>query len=165
MTRMVGPAALGVLLVSGACASPSPDGASGPGTTSTAPGATATAATEPATTETPPARPIQRTTVVITAPPGLTVATGVDTCTGSDAYADLAPGDVVRLVDGSGTLITTVPLGAGKPSGQANDCTWSAEVELPTDRGSYRALIEGWGSSGLLSLDDLYQPIVIEPVS
>jgi hypothetical protein len=101
--------------------------------------------------------------VVISAPPGASEPSGVDRCVGTGVYADLAAGDIVRVVDGSGGLITTVSLGPGRESGQAEGCTWSAEVSLPTDRGSYRALIEGWGRSGLLSVDDLYQPIVITP--
>lgn len=135
-------------------------------TTGTSPTATTPSATTPTgvvITETPSARVIHRTTVVITAPPGFSEPTGVDTCTGTGDYASVGAGDLVRVVDGSGALLTSVTLRAGRPSGETNVCTWSAEVSLPTDRGSYRALIEGWGSSGLLSLDDLFQPIVIEP--
>ncbi|EWS99587.1 hypothetical protein N865_01345 [Intrasporangium oryzae NRRL B-24470] len=114
-------------------------------------------------TETPSVGATQRTTVVVVAPRGSSVSSGVDVCTGSGPYAALKRGTVVRVVDASGALITSVPLGTGRPSGQADGCTWSAEVELPTNRGSCRAVIEGWGSSGLLSPADLYQPITIQP--
>ncbi|MCA1781384.1 MAG: hypothetical protein ABR500_07320 [Dermatophilaceae bacterium] len=133
------------------------------GTSPTATTPSATTPTGVVITETPSARAIHRTTVVITAPPGFSEPTGVDACTGMGDYASVGEGDVVRVVDGSGTLLTSVTLRAGRPSGETNACSWSAEVSLPTDRGSYRALIEGWGSSGLLTLDDLLQPIVIEP--
>lgn len=178
------------LLALSACTGSSPDGTpSGSAPTSTGPSSTATSATTTAPTETgtsgtsptaasttataptgaviteaPSARVIHRTMVVITTPSGFSEPTGVDECTGMGDYASVGEGDLVRVVDGSGALLTSVPLGAGRPSGETSACTWSAEVSLPTDRGSYRALVEGWGSSGLLSLDDLYQPIIIEPI-
>lgn len=103
------------------------------------------------------------TMVVITAPPNLSLPDGVDACRGTGVFGPLDEGDVVIVVDESGEELTRVLLGAGRRSGQADGCSWSAVVTLPTDRSSYRALIEGWGRSELLSLDDLYQPIVIEP--
>lgn len=101
--------------------------------------------------------------VVIIAPGDLSETSGVDECVGTGEYAALDAGTEVRVVDGSGALLTSVPLGGGRRSGQADDCTWSAEVSIRTDRDSYRAIIDGWGSSGLLSLEDLFQPIVIKP--
>ncbi len=178
--------AVAVLLASSACTGSNPDGTpSGSPTTATAPssGATSTTPIETGTsgtsptstpttapeptgvviTETPSARKIHSTTVVISAPPGYSESTGVDECTGTGAYASVGAGDLVRVVDGSGALLTSVPLGVGRPSGESSGCTWSAEVSLPTDREAYRALLQGWGSSGLVPMSDLYQPIVIEP--
>lgn len=161
MRSIGGVGAAGVLLVLSACSGSTPAGPpSGTVVTSTAPGPSPTGTV---TTETPSVGATQRTMVVVVAPPGFSVSSGVDACTGSGPYAALDRDTVVRVVDASGALITSVPLGTGHSSGQADDCTWSAEVALPTDRGSYRAVIEGWGSSGLLSLKDLYQPIVIQP--
>lgn len=162
MTAMMRLAPLCMLLL-GACTGASPDGATGTRLTSTVQGATTPAPTGSVTTETTAPNDLQRTTVAITAPPGMSRPAGADSCTGSGVYAVLAQGVIVRVVDGSGALVTSVPLGSGRPSGQTSDCTWSAEVTLPTDRGSYRAVIEGWGTSALLSLSDLYRPIVIRP--
>jgi hypothetical protein len=154
-------AAAGGLLVVGGCA--------GDGTPAGSPAASRTAlATKPAstavtTTESPASAATHRTTVVITAPSALSTGTGTDKCGGTGAYAALAAGVHVRVVDGSGALVASAPLGTGHLSGEAGDCTWSTEVVIPTDRASYSALIEGWGSSGALSLEDLYQPIVIHP--
>ncbi len=105
-----------------------------------------------------------RTMVLVVAPPALSVASGTDSCTGTGAFAALAAGQVVRVLDGTQAVVTTAPLGAGRRSGQADDgCVWSAQVSLPTDARSYRAVIEGWGSSGLLSGEDLHQPMEIKP--
>lgn len=67
---------------------------------------------------------------------------GADSCTGRGVYASLAPGQVVRVLDG---------------------CIWSAQGSLPTDRRAYRAVIEGWGGSALLSGEGLHQPMEIRP--
>ena len=101
--------------------------------------------------------------VVVSAPANLSLSDGVEVCRGTGVFAPLGKGSVVIVVDGSGKELTRVLLGAGRRSGPAGECSWSAVVTLPTDRNSYRALIEGWGRSGLLSLNDLYQPIFIEP--
>lgn len=186
MQSVRGGVVVAVLIALSACTGSNPDGtlsgssptSTAPSSAPTAPSATTTPPTETGTTgpsptataptgvvitETPSAGAVHRTTVVIAAPSGFSEPAGVDSCTGVGAYASVRAGDLVRVVDGTGALITSVPLGAGRPSGETNACTWSAEVSLPTDRGSYRAFKEGWGSSGQLSLSDLYQPIVIEP--
>lgn len=186
MHSVKGGAVVAVLIAVSACTGSSTDGTpagSSPTSTGpsspTAPSATTTTPTETGTTtltsptatpptgvtitEAPSPGAVHRTTVVIAAPAGFSEPAGVDSCTGMGVYASVGAGDLVRVVDGSGAVLTSVPLGAGRPSGETNACTWSAEVSLPTDRGSYRALKEGWGSSGPLSLNDLYQPIVIEP--
>ena len=105
-----------------------------------------------------------RTMVLVLAPPALSVPSGVDSCTGTGAFATLAAGQVVRVIDGTQAVVTTAALGEGRRSGQADaGCIWSAQVSLPTDARAYRAVIEGWGSSGLLSGEDLHQPIEIKP--
>lgn len=165
MRAVLAAGAAGVVLVLGACGG---SGGSSAPFTSPLPSrsAASTSITAMTTTETYASSAVQRTMVVVAAPPDASTASGasgVDGCVGTGAYAELAAGEVVRVVDGSGALITSVGLGPGRLSGQAGGCSWSAEVSLPTDRGSYRALIEGWGRSGLLSVEDLYRPIVITP--
>ncbi|MFM6848143.1 MAG: hypothetical protein ACKOVB_03455 [Terrabacter sp.] len=105
-----------------------------------------------------------RTMVLVLAPPASSVASGADSCRGTGVFASVAPGQVVRVLDGAHAVVAAATLGAGRRSGQAADgCIWSAEVTLPTDQRAYRAVIEGWGSSGLLSGENLHKPIEIRP--